>query len=320
VTQAFDNALAVVVLPAVRGGRLADPGLRRWIARGRVSRYTKRESLLTTLLSSMDAAPADGGAAALRMWGQTGDRPTAWIAAADPVYLEPRLDHLRLHALGRDGVPAHELRTLVDHLQQTLGSEDDVGFATVGSYAYLRPDRPLETAALPPGAIDGALPDDFMPANGSAARYRGLVSEIEMALHDHPVNVERQARGVPPVNALWLWGGGHAPQQVTRPQPPLFADDPVLRGHWLSLTAVVEPWPGTIQACLEASVSGFVAVVPERDDTDVLSQRVAELRTALMRGRLERVVLLFRDGVRADVRRADAVRFWRRRSLLDEQP
>ena len=36
------------------------------------------------------ALPA-AGLAALRFWGQTGERSDAWIAAADPVHLEARL-------------------------------------------------------------------------------------------------------------------------------------------------------------------------------------------------------------------------------------
>ncbi len=313
-----DTPSAVVVLPPVRGGRLTDPGLRRWLAHGRVSRCAKREPLIATLLGVLGRQPPATGIAALRMWGQTGDRPTVWIAAADPVYLEPRLDHLCLHALGAGAVPAAELSVLMDHLQATLGNDADFGFARVGAYGYLRPDRPLETSASSPGVIDQDMPNRYMPSAASAARYRKLVSEIEMALHDHPVNLDRGMRGLKPVNSLWLWGGGFAPEQLTQPLLPLFADDPLLRGYWMSVTGVSEPWPGSIGACLEASVAGFVAVAPEVDDPDGLARWLAELRSALLSRRLERLDILFRDGIRAELRRSDAVRFWRRRSLLDE--
>lgn len=314
-----DNSLVVVVLPAVHGGRLADPGLRRWLARGRVSRYAEREPLLTTLLGVIGREAPSTGLAALRMWGQTGDRPTVWIAAADPVYLEPRLDHLCLHAL-EPGVPAAELRLLIDHLQATLGNDADVGFARIGNRCYLRPDRPIETADVPPVVVDQDMPNAYMPSAASAATYRNLISEIEMALHDHPANLDREMRGLKPVNSLWLWGGGFAPEQVTQPLLPLFADDPLLRGYWMSVTGVAQPWPGSIGDCLEASVAGFVAVAPDVDEPDSLASWLAELRLALSRRRVERLHLLFRDGIRAELKRSDAMRFWRRRSLLDETP
>lgn len=315
-----DTPSAVVVLPPVHGGRLSDPGLRRWLAHGRVSRYSKREPLLATLLGVLGRQPPATGIAALRMWGQTGDRPTVWIAAADPVYLEPRLDHLCLHAFGADGVPAAELNVLVDHLQAALGNDADIGFARVGTCCYLRPDRPLETSDSPPAVIDQDMPNRYMPSAASAARYRKLVSEIEMALHDHPVNLDREMRGLKPVNSLWLWGGGFAPEQLTQPLLPLFAGDPLLSGYWMSVTGVSEPWPGSIDACLEASVAGFVAVAPDVDDPDGLASWLAELRSAMLSRRLERLEILFRDGIRAQLRRSDLVRFWRRRSLLDEAP
>lgn len=262
------------------------------------------------------ATPADG-LAALRIWGQTGDRPTAWIAAADPVYLEPRLDHLFLHALQRTGVAPVELRRLFDHLQATLADGRDTGFARVGNCGYVSAQSAMATASLSALAIDQHDPDEFLPAGTDAAAHRQLTSEIEMALHEHDVNRERQEQGLPPINSLWIWGGGYAPEAATEPHPPLFADDPLLRGYWTSKTAVTEYWPGSIDACLDIAVAGLVAVVPETDDeAGVLEACLYELRMALSSRRLSRLILVFRDGIFADVRRSQAVRVWRRGSPL----
>jgi hypothetical protein len=138
-----------------------------------------------------------------------------------------------------------------------------------------------------------------------------------MALHDHEVNCRRAEEGKQPVNSLWLWGGGLAPERTTRPQPPLFADDPLLTGYWESATAVSEEWPGSFAQCADASVRGFVAVTPEDDQpSEILCQYLEELRGLLKSGRVSRLVLLFRDGLRAEVRRSQAFRFWRRDSDL----
>ena len=134
-----------------------------------------------------------------------------------------------------------------------------------------------------------------------------------MALHEHAVNTERQEQGLQPINALWVWGGGYAPEKLTEPHPPLFSDDPLLRGYWTSKTALAEYWPGSIAACLELAVAGFVAVTPELDDdADLLESCLYELRLALKSRRLRKLILMFRDGVYADVRRSQAVRVWRR--------
>jgi len=79
----------------------------------------------------------------------------------------------------------------------------------------------------------------------------------------------------------------------------------------------VHTWPGTIAACLEASVEGFVAVVPEvTDGSQLLESCLRELHDAVRSRRLYRLVLVFADGIRATVGPADRWRFWRRESAL----
>ena len=319
-SQSYDKGAAVVVLPAVGGGRLRDPELKIWLARSNLSIVERRIETLRAVLDQLGKPYPAEGLAALRMWGQTGDRPTVWMAGADPVYLEPRLDHLCLHAFVRTGVPPTELRPLFDHLQQELGDDSAFGFARVGSHGYLSSAaEPIAAASMPAYSVDGLAPNDFLPTGPGADRHRGLVSEIEMALHDHPVNLERQTRALPPVNSLWIWGGGHAPVAATEPHLPLFSDDALLRGYWLSKTALAEPWPGGIAGCLDVAVAGFVATIPAFDDTATLEGCLRELKAALESGRLSSLTLLFRDGLRADILRNHRLRLWRRRNPLLEE-
>jgi hypothetical protein len=212
------------------------------------------------------------------------------------------------------------MRALIDHLQATLAGDKKFGFLQLGSCCYLSASRPIATAALPSYVINQQNPNEFLPAGEDSATYRTLQSEIEMALHEHAANLEREAAGLLPVNSLWLWGGGTAPEKTIQPQPPLFSEDGLLRGYWFSATAVTESWPGTIAKCLEKSVAGFVAEAPEFDDNpdDLLEYCLRELNAALKSGRLDSLTLLFRDGLRAHIRRSHAVRVWRRSSpMLD---
>ena len=307
------------MLPPITGGRLTDNRLRAWLMHSDLERVDGRRELLQTVLAELGTSIPTRGLAALRMWGQTGNRPTHWVAAADPVYLEPQLDKLCLHAVRRDGIAARELRALLEHLQATLANDGSIGFMRLGSYGYISAKAPFPTADMPAYVVDQADPGAHFPASGDTARHRSLLSEIEMALHDHEVNQAREADGKPPVNSLWLWGGGEAPPEDTRVQPPLFSDDALLNGFWASGKGVCESWPGTIAACLEYSVAGFVAETPEFvDDPALLQQCLTELREALRSRRLDSLTLLFRDGVRARVERAHALRIWRRdASVLD---
>ena len=316
-TASYDKNSAVVVLPPVQGGRLKDKRLRSWLARSDLTCGPDKRELLALITGELGLPYPREGLAALRMWGQTGDQPTVWIAAADPVYLEPRLDQLCLHALRGRGVFPAEFGLLVDHLQRTLADGADYGFVHLGTCGYLRADNPIATAKVPAGVLDLQAPGEYLPKGDGADDHRKLIGEIEMAIHDHDVNQMRAKRDMPPINSLWIWGGGKAPQRTKREQPVLFSDDPLLTGYWESASARAEHWPGSVAECLAMTPAGFVAEVPEFEtDPDVLETSLAELRLALESGRLSGLVLLFRGGLRAEFRRSHALRIWRRDSEL----
>ncbi len=314
-TLSYDKSAAVVIFPAHAATQVTDPGLRLWLSRATTTRFEDPPELLQSVLGCLDMEYVEEGLAALKMWGQTGDRPTAWIAAADPVYLEPRLDHLCLHALQGKQMPPGDLGALFDYLQEKLGGQERYGFARIGSCGYVCANSPMQTSNSPAYVIDQQLPNEYMPKNDDTGTYHALRGEVEMALHDHAVNERRESQGLAPVNSLWLWGGGFAPQQETVPHPPLFSNDPLLKGYWLSKTAVVAEWPGTVAACLEASVAGFVAQ-PDFDEEGWVERCLHELRAALKSGRISALTLIIGDRYRVRVQRSDAWKFWRRKSEL----
>jgi hypothetical protein len=171
--------------------------------------------------------------------------------------------------------------------------------------------------------VNGLAPDDFMPAGDDAAAHDRLLSELQMALHDHAVNQQRVAEGKRSVNSLWFWGGGIAPKKTARSVPPLFAEDPLFRGYWDSCTGVIESWQENFDKCLSIAPDGFVAVAPDELDfspPDVLADYLEQLRLILKRGDLRTVTLLFRDAMKIEIGKNDAYRFWRKVSPLLKEP
>lgn len=312
------NDAAVVVLPADGRGTIRARDIRRWLARSDLEFSAEPVGVLSRVTRAIGHPPQASGFGALRLWGQTGDRPTVWMAAADPVYLEPRLDHLCLHRLSAAEVPSRDLGELFAELQPELGSEDALGFVHIGRYGYLRGAEPMPTAALSAGSLHGREPSPYMPTGKDAGAYHRIHSEIQMAIHLSGVHRRREAEGLRPINALWIWGGGASPPVSPRGIPPLFANDALLRGYWNSAAGIVQPWSGSLADCAEHSPEGFVAVVPPmsrqpEDDADILSGHLAELRAILNSSSIRSVTLLFRDGITATVRRHHRWRFWRRR-------
>ncbi len=93
----------------------------------------------------------------------------------------------------------------------------------------------LATASL--DRVIGRNVDRWLPAGAQARLLRRLQNEVQMRLYTHPLNDEREARGLPTVNSFWLSGCGMA--QPCRGEVQL---DERLR-H----CALAEDWPGWAQ-------------------------------------------------------------------------
>jgi hypothetical protein len=306
------KAHALVVLPGGSNGMSAQH--RRWLARSKLHRSARGERLLQAL-SALGVKSPPEALGALRLWGQTGQRPVGWIAAADPVSFEARLDHLVLHAL--PGLSARDVGEIFAYLQESLAVPDSVEFTSTGALGYVRRNLPMAVASVSPEVAQGSSPEAFLPSAAAARSHDRLQGEVQMRLYEAPVNQRRALAGMAPVNALWLWGGGVA-QPLAMPSmnlPALFADDPLFKGYWRSVPAAVADWPGDLDACFKASPQGFVAVLPggkQADGAAAIDAHLSVLRRMLQRGRLRAVTVLFADGLRADRGRWDTLRLWRR--------
>ncbi len=310
-------------MPPGRHGRIARPDQRRWLSRGRPGVSESAEELLARILPAVGHAVPRHGLAGLRFWGQTGERSGAWMAAADPVHLEPHLSHLRLHAFQMDEIPRADLRELFESLQSIVGEDEQFAFARLGPFAYLDSKQPIATSAVSPSIADGCDPGEFLPVGEAARDHDRLVAELQMALHDHAVNRSRESSGKRTINSIWLWGGGTAPEQSEQPIPPLFSDDPLIRGYWLSCSGTGHAWRENLEDALNLAPEGFVAVAPEATGAlpqEIMAERLASLRGILKRGDLMSVTLLFRDELSIEIRRRDAFRFWRSVSPLLMEP
>ena len=117
------------------------------------------------------------------------------------------------YSSGRIG--ADEARQLISSLNQSLG-DDSIHFYPGVSYRHICKltgrEESLLAACTPPHDIPGKPIDRFLPTGPGSDLLRGLMKRSEAVLRDHPVNVERRARGDIPATMLWLfWGSGQVP-------------------------------------------------------------------------------------------------------------
>ncbi|WP_322995144.1 hypothetical protein [Castellaniella sp.] len=80
------------------------------------------------------------------------------------------------------------------------------------------PSNPTLPCASPALVAVSAV-NDWWPQAPAAQPWRRLVNTLQMAWFEHPINLERQRNGQPPINSLWLYGGAR-PSQLTTSLPP----------------------------------------------------------------------------------------------------
>ncbi|WP_298824417.1 hypothetical protein [uncultured Piscinibacter sp.] len=174
-----------------------------------------------TLPFAAHAARGDGIDVQDLAWGLL--TPTHWHVGRDQITLaDPE-------ALQLD---AAQSRDLFDAVRDLFESE---GFALVWG-APLRWYAAHESLVeLPCASLDrvvGRNVDRWLPAGREARLLRRLQNEVQMLLHDHPINEAREAQGRLAVNSFWLsgcgrWQAGEAPEVEVdaRLRAPLLSED-----------------------------------------------------------------------------------------------
>jgi 2,3-bisphosphoglycerate-independent phosphoglycerate mutase len=65
----------------------------------------------------------------------------------------------------------------------------------------------------PPHDIIGREVSVFLPKMSELVL--ALMNKSQRLLKNHPVNLAREAKGLPPANSIWLWGQGRSPRMIT---------------------------------------------------------------------------------------------------------
>lgn len=169
-------------------------------------------------------------AAAITRQFLVGDAADACWLSADPAWVKPDMTGARLLACGQLQLGMDEAQTLAEPLQPV--------FAEAGMHLLLStPDH--WHVQLPPGLAlsqfdppEQAMGEDLsqhLPPGAEGRPWRILLNDVQILLHQHPWNAQRRARGLAPVNSLWLWGGGHLPHPMRSTLNGTITDDLLLR-------------------------------------------------------------------------------------------
>ncbi|MDQ1314889.1 MAG: hypothetical protein QG662_998 [Pseudomonadota bacterium] len=140
-----------------------------------------------------------------------GHAESAYWLRADPVHLSVMRDRIVLADSATLDLGQSEADALTTSIHAHFGAAFSPRPVRPQRW-YLRLPEPPQLATTPLSCAAGRDIDPLLPRGRDAQRFRALMNELQMLLHDHPVNQAREARGALPVNSLWLWGGGLLPK------------------------------------------------------------------------------------------------------------
>lgn len=241
----------------------------------------------------------------------------AYWLEADPVTLVVGRDDVAL-----SGIVEDLSRGDADALTSTLNAhfvDDGVVFvAPRPDSIFARLAHPPRLTTHPPAATKDEPLRARLPQGADAATWHRWQSEIQMLLHEHPVNVEREKSGRPPVNGLWFSAGGVLPPR-TSPNPPVhtFADAGIAVALAVYIGTPAQPVPAQLGGALEraAGRAGQAIVVALATDialAEIERSWAVPARDALASGRLTEVSVLARDAGDCVSWRALRPRLWQR--------
>ncbi len=202
---------------------------------GRAAARALRRPVLARLRERLPEAHRDDG----DEWSLSTPAERAWARAVGWTGGDGALP-FAAHAAAAAGIDTGDLAwALLTPVHWHLGTEqvslvDPAALALddAGSRALMEAVRPLFTgdgwliawcgpgawfaaheslAELPTASLDrviGRNVDAWLGSDAEARRLRRLQAEVQMLLHGHPLNAEREARGLLPVNSVWVSGCG----------------------------------------------------------------------------------------------------------------
>ncbi len=297
----------MVLLPA--SARLADLLSDTDLAKalGRSDRLPDAASGETAQLHRyFSVLPVSWPIAAIQRQFDAGDAAMSHWLRADPCWLRADLTTAHLAGWGNLALTDEEADALLKPLKPIFG---DAGFPisrTVADRWYLQ--LPINSQLPIFTSPSRAFGDDVlthMPQGNEARRWRSLLNEAQVVLHNHPLNAKRVAEGKPPVNSVWFWGGGKLPDQVRCSFERVVTSDKELQAVCRAAGA----------ACGQDLILKNGSLIDARAARDVpilLKNLLIPAMQAIANRKLSKLLLDFADGKQFVLLPSQRWRLWRR--------
>ena len=247
-----------------------------------------------------------------------------WMRA-DPVHL--RINNSQVILQINVSPALEESQQLCEALNQYFAESGIRFFAPHSKRWYVRLDGDPKLTTHSVYQVEGRDSRNFLPRGEASLKWHGLMNEVQMLLHGHPVNHSCEARGSLPINSIWFWGGGQA-VTLTQPYTKITSDSELATAFAKSSntphsTFADKPnkpknelfvWEGASVALRRGDYYGWRQSVLGFEQ-----QCISPLLKSLASGELDKItldVLQDNHSKRFELTRPMLWRFWRRPKIL----
>src|SRR5690606_12626825 len=245
-------SLSTLLLPARQrlAGQARPPARARCLGRGQ--RLPDREpGGVAQLQRHFEVLPRGWPMAAITRARDAGDAGGQRWLRADPAHVRPDMTGARVLAIGELGLSAGETEALLQTLRPLFGDAGMQLSAPAPSrwYLALAADAPLPDFPQVEEVL-GADLFDHLPEGPEGRRWRSLLNEAQILLHNHPVNQARAGAGTGWPACIPAWPATRPSCCRWRPWPACRYAWTVRPACWTCVSCTNRrPWPRWWKNC-----------------------------------------------------------------------
>ena len=132
-------------------------------------------------------------------------------------------------------ITTEESRALMSYLAEHLNDELHSFYGGISyRHCLVRHHGAIGNDLTPPHDISDKVIGEHLPKGEYGDEFLALMKRSYELLKDHPINKDRESRGLHPANSIWLWGEG------TRPNLTPFKEEFGLNGAVISAVDLIK--------------------------------------------------------------------------------
>jgi len=145
--------------------------------------------------------------------------PGRFYMHADPVHLQADIDSALLTPGADLDISEAEASALCQTLNQHFDQDGLTFLALKNDTWFVSSKEQIKLDTTPLVDATGRNINYLLPDGEDAVRWKQILTEAQMLLHTHELNVSRENSGRASINSLWFHGSGQLPEQCLEQWP-----------------------------------------------------------------------------------------------------